>query len=98
RGKWDWRFVLWLRVEVEDFRGSFAHFYLADLAGDGHRELVGDVHVAGDLVVGELAGAELTQGLRRDGGGAGAEPDPGHQLLAVPGVRDADHLRVQDVG
>ena len=50
--------------EAEDLDGFLAHFYLADLAGDGHRELFGDVHVAGDLVVRELAGAELAQRVR----------------------------------
>ena len=42
-------------LEPEELDGPLPHLDLADLAGDGHRELVGEVEVAGDLVVGELA-------------------------------------------
>ena len=52
-------------VQAEDLDGVLAHLDLADLAGDGHRELVDDVHVARDLVVRELAAAELAQLPRR---------------------------------
>src|ERR1700730_9575028 len=43
------------------FHRLLAHLDLADLAGDGHRELVGDVHVPRNLIMGELTGAEITQ-------------------------------------
>src|SRR5262252_5334932 len=56
-----------LSLDAEDSHRFFTHFYLADLPGDRQRELVGDVHVAGNLVVRQPARAELAQ-LR---GGAG---------------------------
>src|SRR5215471_18390294 len=87
-----------LRVQAQHLHGLFAHLHLADLAGYCHRELVGDVHVARDLVMGELAGGELTDLPRVQRLRAGAHPDPGHQLLAVFGIRNADYLRVHDVG
>ena len=49
--------------EPEQTGGLGAHLDLADLAGDGHRELVHHLDVPRDLVVGELAGAELAQRL-----------------------------------
>src|SRR5205823_7326598 len=73
------------------------HLELLDLAGDGHRELVGEPDVAGHLVVGDLALAEVLDGLLGDGG-AWADLDPGHELLAVLDVGDADHLDVGHVG
>jgi hypothetical protein len=46
----------------------------------------------------QLAGAERAQALGGEGFRARAQLDPGHQLFAVPGVGDADDLRVEDVG
>src|SRR4051794_39670308 len=60
---------------------GLAHLDLADLARDGHRELVDDLDVAGDLVVGELSGAEVPQRLGREGCRSVLHPDPGAQLL-----------------
>ena len=48
--------------------------------------------------MGQLAGAELAQRLGGERLGALAQPHPGHQLLAVPLVGDADDLGVDDVG
>ena len=78
-------------------RSTLAHLELLDLAGDGHRELVDDLDVARDLVVGDAAAAELPQRVGVDVG-ARSQPDPRHQLLAVAVVGHADHLDVLDVG
>src|SRR5207237_8414823 len=56
------------------------HLELLDLAGDRHRELVGELDVAGHLVVGDLPLAELLQGLLGQRG-AWAQLDPGHEFL-----------------
>ena len=45
-------------IEAEDFHRLFPHLHLPDLAGHRHRELVDDMHVPGDLVMGELPGTE----------------------------------------
>ena len=45
------------RLEAQFFDGLFAHEELLDFAGDGHGELVGELDVAGDLVVGDFAPA-----------------------------------------
>ncbi len=42
-------------VQAEQPGAVLTHLDLADLAGDGHRELVNDVDVAGDLVMRQLA-------------------------------------------
>jgi hypothetical protein len=47
-----------LELEAQPGHRLFAHLHLPDLPGDGHREAVPHIHVAGDLVVGELAPAE----------------------------------------
>jgi hypothetical protein len=47
--------------------------------------------------VGEPAVAELAQRLRGQWRAAFVHADPGHELFAVAFVRDADHLRVEDV-
>src|SRR6478735_1420484 len=85
-------------AESELLRRGLSHLDLADLAGDRHRVLVDDLDVARDLVVGELAGAELAQGLGGERRGAVLHADPRAQLLAVLLVRDADDLGVEDVG
>src|SRR5262249_9174958 len=84
-------------LRTEDFDGALAHLDFADLAGDGHRELVREIEVARDLVVGELAVAERPQRLDRQVVGAGPEPHPGHELFAVLVVGDTDDLDVVDV-
>jgi hypothetical protein len=50
--------------EVKLGDAHLAHLVLLHLAGDGHRELAGDSQVARDLVMGDLAGAELAQFLQ----------------------------------
>src|SRR3954449_5526922 len=51
-------------LQAELLDRDLAHLDLADLAGDGHREGLHDLHVPGHLVVRQLAGAELAQRLR----------------------------------
>src|SRR6202042_3404189 len=68
-----------------------------DLAGDGHREFVDEFDIARDLVVGDLAVAEVAdivwcQRL------AGARADPGAELFAIAIVCDAENLHVLDFG
>src|SRR5882757_1915674 len=89
---------VWRGLQPEDLDGHLAHFDLADLAGDRHREFVDDVDVARDLVVGQLAVRELTDCLRVERASARLHPDPGTDLFAVLLVGDADHLSVLDVG
>src|SRR4051794_11023167 len=59
---------------------ELAHVELLDLAGDGHRIVVDDLPVAGDLEGGDAAAAGGGELLPGDGG-AVAQPDPGHDLL-----------------
>jgi hypothetical protein len=68
-----------------------AHDEFLRLAGDGHRQFGDDAHVARDLVVGDLAAAELAD-LVLAGRRAGARHDPGADLLAVLGVRHPEDL------
>src|SRR5581483_7371339 len=84
-------------LEPELGHGLLPHLELLDLPGDRHREVGGELHVARDLVVGDLALAVLLQGVLGQGG-ALPDLDPGHQLLAVLDVGDADHLDVAHVG
>ena len=58
-----------LRLQPELGDRLLAHDELLDLAGDGHRELGHELDVARDLVVGDLALAELADllGRRRSG-------------------------------
>ena len=63
---------------------------LLDLAGDGHRELVDDEHVARDLEVREPARAELAHRVGVERLRPGAQPDPRAELLAVALVGHAD--------
>src|SRR5215468_10705081 len=83
--------------EAELGDGDLAHLDLADLPGDRHREGVHHLDVPRDLVVGQLAVAELPQRLDGERGRAVAQPDPYHRLLAEAGIRDADRLGVHDV-
>src|SRR2546423_6810998 len=73
-----------------------AHLVLLHLAGDGHRKLVDDDDVARDLVVSELAVAELADRVGVEARDAFAQNDPRAQLLAVMLVRDAYHLHVRN--
>lgn len=86
-----------LAPEPELLDRLFAHHELLDLAGDGHRELGHELDVARDLVVGDLALAELADllGGRRL---AVVQLDPGADLLAVARIGHADHLDVLDLG
>src|SRR5699024_3100987 len=77
--------------------GSLPHVDPSDLAGHGHGERVRHVDVLGDLVAGQLAGGELAQRRGREVRRARLELHPGHELLPVLGVRDADDLGVEDV-
>ncbi len=85
-----------LQAELGD--AHLSHLDLANLAGDGHRELVDDAHVPRDLLVGDTAAAEGPHGRGVEGGRTGAQADPGHQLLAVAVVGHADDRHVLDVG
>src|SRR3954466_2955999 len=84
------------RVQPELLDRGVAHLELLHLAGDRHRELVDDLHVARHLEVRDLAAAPLAQRVAVERG-ALAELDPGHDLLAVALVGYPDHLRVGDV-
>src|SRR3712207_9368596 len=70
------------RLETELPDRDLAHLDLAHLAGDRHGEPVDDLDVARDLVVGQLAAAELAQRLGRERVGPRPQPHPGHELLA----------------
>src|SRR5215210_5923610 len=83
-------------LEAELLDRHLAQLELLDLAGDGHRELVDGRDVARDLVAGDLAVAVPGDRVAVDRGVA-ARDDPGHQLLAVALVGDADDLHVGDV-
>src|SRR5580700_5079501 len=83
-------------AEPELFDRGFAHLELLDLAGDGHRERLDELHVARDLVPRDLALAEVAD-LVLGQGGVGARDHPRHQLLAVALVGHADYLDVGDV-
>src|SRR5690349_729834 len=82
-----------LRLQAELADRLLAHHELLDLAGDGHREFRHEFDVARDLVVGDLALAELADLLGR-GVLAVAQLDPSADLLAVLGIGHADHLHV----
>jgi MMPL family len=84
--------------QAEPLDRVLSHLVLLNLAGDRHRELVGDLHIAGDLEVGDLSLAERPQRLDSERLGAVVELDDGHDLLAVSFVGDTDHLDVDDVG
>src|SRR2546423_3573399 len=69
-----------LQPELVD--GRVAQLELLDLAGDGHRELVDEAHVARHLVVGDLAATPLAQ-VVLGAGDALAQDDERGELLAV---------------
>src|SRR2546421_2335543 len=84
------------RLDPQLGYGDLAHSELLDLAGDRHREVVGETDISRDLVVGDTTAAETPHVVL---GHLGPRPnlDPGHDLLAEAGVRHADHLDVADV-
>src|SRR3989337_2729861 len=84
-----------LAPEAEAMGRDLAHLDLADLAGDGHGELVDDLEVARHLVVGDLAPAEGLEAGERELV-ALPQPHPGADLLAVLGIGHADDLHVSD--
>ena len=84
-------------LQPEQLDRLLPHLDLPDLPGHGHRELVGHVHVTGDLVVRDLSRAELPHARGVERVHAIAHPQPRHQLLAVLRVRHPDDLRVQHV-
>src|SRR5690242_20379546 len=86
-----------LDLQPEFADGLLAHHELLDLAGDGHREVRHELDVARDLVVGDLALAELADLLGRRAL-AVAQLDPGADLLAVLRIGHADHLHVLHLG
>lgn len=55
-------------LQIQQLERLLAHLHLADLARDGHGQLLHHVHMARDLVVGDLPLRELRDGFRRDGG------------------------------
>src|SRR5437588_874058 len=63
---------------AQELDGPLPHLDLADLAGDGHGELVGEMEIVGDLVVRQLTRAILPKGLKRERGRIGPEPHPRH--------------------
>src|SRR5260370_20737774 len=86
-----------LRLQPQLRDGLLAHHELLDLAGDGHREFGHELDVARDLVVGDLALAELADLLGRDGLAA-MQLDPGADLVAVARIERADHLHILYLG
>ena len=50
-------------LQAQLFHCHLAHAELLDLAGYGHGELVGELDVTGDLIVGDLATAEVADGF-----------------------------------
>src|ERR1700712_4103090 len=60
-------------LQAELLHRRLAHLDLADLAGHRHRELLDDLDVAGDLVVGQPAAAEIAHGLGGERLGARAQ-------------------------
>src|SRR5262249_28919032 len=86
-----------LRREPELGDAALAQDGFLDFAGDGHREGVDEAVVARDLVMRNLTAAEGCD-LLAGRGIAGAQLDPGAELLAVALVGNADHLHVLDLG
>src|ERR1700754_2307684 len=87
-------------VHLKNSRGLFPEDVLLHLAGDGHGELVPrteKMDVPGDLEVRDLAVAVLADLLCIDHC-AGPRFDPGHDFLAVQGVRHPDDLNRLDLG
>src|SRR5437879_2777145 len=82
-------------VEAELLHRELTHLDLADLAGDGHRERVGELPELWDLVGRDATRAELAELVGR-GRGAVTQTDPRHDLLAVALGWDADHRDIGD--
>src|SRR5215469_15167701 len=83
-------------LQAEFLDRSRAHLELLHLAGHGHREVRGEPDVPRDLVMRDLAGAELADLL---GGqlAAGAQLHPRAELFAVLQVGHPDDLDVLDL-
>src|SRR5450432_2750289 len=73
--------------------GILAHLVLLDLAADRHWPALDEADVARNLIVRDLAAAELTDVLIRRNA-AVVKDDPGAQFFAVAFVRYADDLYV----
>src|SRR5207302_3847493 len=84
-------------LETQLLDRRLAHLELLDLAGDGHRELVDEQHVARHLEMRQPPAAVVADVVlaRRL---AVLQPDPRAQLLAVLHIRHADDLYVGDRG
>src|SRR5262249_9314030 len=85
-----------LYVEPEFGDHAFAHDEFLDLSGHRHREFVDEFDVARHLIVRDLIAAEGANFLFARAH-AGAQLDPGANLLAIAIVGDADHLHVLDL-
>src|SRR5689334_4166809 len=72
-----------------------AHHEFLDLAGHGHREALDEPDIAGDLVVGDLALAEIQHFLLGQAD-AVMHQNPGAELFAEPVVRYAEDLDIAD--
>src|SRR6266850_6951018 len=72
-----------------------AHDELLYLAGDSQRELGNEPDMAGNLVLGDLAAAEVAD-LQVGGDRAGSELQPGADFLSVFLVRYAEYLHRLD--
>ena len=81
--------------EAEQLDRLLAHWILLRLAGDGHREFIGDVYVTRDLEVRDPAPTEVSDVLLRQRC-AVTDPDPRHDFFAQASVGYADHLDVED--
>ena len=85
------------RLEPEVLDRLLPQLVLLHLAGDRHRELVHELHVARHLVVGDAAPAERAD-VVLGGRGPRLEADRGQELLAVALVGHADDLHVEHRG
>src|SRR5262249_1862776 len=84
------------RLHPEPRLHRLAHQEFLDLSGHRHREFLDELHIARNLVMRDLALAEGSDLVRRQGF-AGANPHPCAKLLAVAIVGDAEHLHVLDL-
>src|SRR5580658_5798353 len=75
-------------LQAPRFDLELADLVFLYLAGERGREFGDEAHVLGDLVIGDLALAEVAN-LVLGSFDAGTQPDPGHYDLSQPGVGDA---------